>query len=153
MEVHMLIKGVDLGKYIESHDPRVVSSFVQFLDVFDCCRNLRKYLKELEADRLDVAREEAEMLRNSRKEHLGYDREGRRGTHKEHIDAISVDPRPPDTIVGVCHKCQSVVRGEPIKGCETEKTGRVFYGMCDRCTYYFEVFKIGRNKYKEVEGG
>jgi hypothetical protein len=64
--------------------------------------------------------------------------------------SLEEDPLP--FTVGLCPRCDSVVKGGPIPSCEKRKSGRWFYKECTACTYYAEVIKK-RNKFKEVEGG
>jgi hypothetical protein len=148
----MLLNKVDVDRFAASHNERVVSAVIQFLEIFHCCHNLRKALVQRREDRLEEARVAAEEA--SRKLHrVGYRHEERVGTYREHIDSIPDEPDLPRDVVGVCPRCGHALRGEALGSCEARATGRVFYAMCSKCIYYSEVFQIGKNKYKEVEGG
>lgn len=55
----------------------------------------------------------------------------------------TVIPTPRElTVIGLC-KCGGVLEGEPMPGCETKKTGRIFYAQCQECDYYREVIREG----------
>jgi len=152
----MLIKGVDLDKYCAAFSEGTIGAFIQFLDVFDCCRNLRKYLKERrESGLVEAAEVSVEQSKDCISVFSGFKKIiERAATRTEHERAIAdAEPPPPRTVIGVCKRCEGTLVGEPAPPCETAESKRVYYKECRRCTYYSEVFKIGKNNYKEVEGG
>lgn len=73
-------------------------------------------------------------------------------TGTEETPEVEVQEPPELTVIGLCPKCGSPLGGYPLPGCESSKTGRVFYKECRGCTYYSELYKR-RNNYIEIEGG
>jgi hypothetical protein len=146
MEMHMLKKIMD---YFESFDPKVKEGTRQALEKFGCCGEVLVHLDALKQEELERARITAE------ERSIG----AAKGTSKRPKGAGKPSPpkREPEphkmlTVVGFCPQCKSVVKGEPMPGCESKSSGRVFYKECTACKYYSEIFKK-RNKHYEVEGG
>ncbi|MHA2376676.1 MAG: hypothetical protein ACXAB9_10955, partial [Candidatus Thorarchaeota archaeon] len=69
---------------------------------------------------------------------LSRAKEGFRKPQKELQPIYSEMPMP---IVGICPLCGKAKRGRPLPGCETRKSGRVWYEECSICPYYMELMK------------
>lgn len=153
----LLVKNIDVARYMESFSDRDVDTVIQFLEIFGCCRNLHKVLVKLRSESIDRARIEAERLRRMRPR--GRSGPSRTETSEECKEDDEYDDLVPEPlVVGVCPKCGWALVGGPVPGCERNKTNRVFYEECTKhnCVYYAEVFHrpdIGKNKYEKIEGG
>lgn len=160
---------VDIEKYLKAHNERTVGAIMQFLDFFDCCENMLKFLKERRARVLKEAREksieEAETRRRRRMAYYGAhprddSRDRARGRKRQPDKKLGHVPQTGlelHWIVGVCPKCSDKLLGAPIPSCEKRKTGRVFYAECNNqaCPYYYEVIQHKdeeESRFYQVEG-
>jgi hypothetical protein len=65
-------------------------------------------------------------------------KKGFRKPKKELIREFSTMSLP---VVGICPLCGKAKKGRPLPGCETRKSGRVWYEECTICPYYMELIK------------
>lgn len=138
---------IDIFDYCESHDINILEGVLQFLEVFDCCEELKiavtAYLKHnkryiQQQDRITAYRIEQE------KEYLKQER-----MTDEDGAYPGEPPEPP--VIGFCPDCGGLLGGLFISPCETKKTGRYFYRECSECSHFVEMLKHG-DKYTEVKG-
>lgn len=136
----------------------------QWLEVFHSDSELLPILDKLHAEDLEKKRLDAEeRLRRKyddtndlSNEDWKRAQETREAMREERTPRVI--PKLPElrTVINICPHCNGEMRGEPIPGCETNRTGRIFYSECSRCAYYYEMFlKKIRNKtiYTKIEGG
>lgn len=150
----MRVNGIDVYRYTRSHNRQVIDGTIQFLQAFGCCGELLEVLARLDNERLDkqrIAAEEKTLEKWDEARRL-EEESGCKEKKEKKVRQIPQEKRSLTTVVGFCPRCKSHLLGEPLPGCETTKSGRVFYKECSACTYYSEIFKK-RNKYLEVEGG
>jgi len=160
----MLVNGKNLKEYVSGHGFDSAKIVRQYLRWFDCCPALREALDELYEEHLEAQRILAERRRFSpegeaeRVKRLHEEAKGVKAKHKTGVSekkkskVTYAEPRVPETVIDFCPRCGSVVRGEPVPGCEKEASGRAFYAECSACTYYYEIFEKGK-RHRKVEGG
>lgn len=136
-----------IKRYAQTHKKDCIHTLEQFLRNFDKDSPLLAAIQEMLLQEQEEQRKAAEA-RSRRATFVDvYDDGSMKPPKKEQI----IEPTKPQTPVGKCPKCTSMMFGEPVKKCEEKKSGRVFYKECGACTYYVEIFKR-KNKHIEVEG-
>jgi hypothetical protein len=149
----MKINSKTVRNYSMSFDDDALHSVDQFLEVFNCCDELREHVRDVLNDRQEQLRITAE----DRKKRAKVAVDKMRLEYEQQEQMASEDgkfPGEPKQLptIGFCPKCKSKMGGAWVANCEMNKTGRFFIRECGSCDYYAEVFKK-RNKYYEVEGG
>jgi len=136
------VKNVRL--FIGGMDEQSRYAIQQFLEWFEVDRKLERIVwASLKKKELQRKKQAEKLTRRRRTGEFGY-------YVLPKDKGVPTEPSPL-TVIGSC-KCGGLMTGEPLPGCETKLTGRVFYKECDSCSYYSELFKKG-NIYEEIEGG
>ena len=154
----MIARGIDMARWLKSATADELFRINQTLGMIDTncptVAELRELLSTLVED--DMSRSRRMALEAAHKVKTG---QSRRVTVKAPPEKQGpLQPPPikdniPQMPVGLCPRCDKVVKGYPMPGCESKKTGRIFYKECTSCSYYSEIFQKRKNRYTEVEGG
>jgi len=129
-----------LSAFPVDHLPTLLQAF----QIFKCCPDIVELMKEIDEERIQRRADLAVKLAGPKHKKNKKPRKAQRGWQ---------EPGRLPFIVGLCRHCGGEVWGGHMPTCETKLTGRVFYKECSTCTYYAEIFKHGRNRYREEEGG
>lgn len=136
--------GVDLELYVKNHDPRCLVTVMNFLELFQWDRSAEKALRYI-IHKHGYNKRVTAVKTRSRSMPKEEPWEQAREDEKTWTGTVPMGP---------CPRCGGWVMGDKVASCETQKTDRVSYKMCEECTYYSEVFRIkDGKKLIEIEGG
>jgi len=138
--------------YSQSFDSDALHSVDQFLEVFNCCDELREHVRDVLNSRQEEVRIAAEKTEDKNRKHTEKLRTEYEQTEQMANEGKYPGEPKPLPVIGFCPKCKSKMGGSWVASCETKKSGRFFIRECSACSYHAEIFKK-RNKYYEVEGG
>ncbi len=115
--MRMLIKGVDISRYVQSFSKNNIASVVQFLEIFKWDKEAEDWLREYLATTPAAPPPADDLDEYNKPQIIG-----------------------PGIVLGT-HDCGGEILRFNIRGCHTAATGRVAYEECTKCTYYKEVFR------------
>ena len=124
--------GIDIELYSSSFDARCIQTVWRFLKTFKWDKRAEEALRYL------IDRDGYNVVKQATRGKVAW---------KDKIQEFA----PPRVVMGSCPKCGGILRGDRVKSCESIKTGRVSYMICDDCIYYKEFF-IKNNELTIVEG-
>lgn len=145
--------GVDVKQLIKVYSPQQLAAAAIILEHFPLYKPLTDYFKQYKQDIIDDRMERSLAIQNRVSSHRKKQATRKRLEESGRLKPEEiVEPRPANTILGLCPRCGEPLGGLPVPPCETKNTGRIFLKECTSCTYYSELFKDGKT-FTEKEGG